>query len=760
MKNGHESRNQHHAVQPYIPRDMPPSPYFSTYREPEPQQEFHLRDYLSVIMKRKKLVTVFLLSVVITTLVLSLMTVPVYQASVVIKIDKRGSNASTFSGLNFSGMGDDYYMTQYEILKSRSLAEKVIRKLDLVSNEKFMPVDGFFDRLLRLPSRIINKSTRYVTAFFAPKDREKAANQSADAASPDIPINVSNALISRLSVLPVKNSQLVRVSFECNNAKLATSVTNAVAAAFIEYDLESRVNADKQAKEFLAQQIKEAESKVNHSENALNSYASRHEIVYLDNGNQSVLTRKLSEISSDLNRLTSERMQKEALLRQIRESGSDNPIILNNPLVQGLTREHANIEAEYFNLSKTFTPDYPKMKNLKSQMDAIQKRIESEKNNIISSLESDYHAAQKKENYLKNAFDSHQKKVLSFQERAIEYETLKREVEVNKELHNSLLKKLSEVSVAAMSTATNIQVVDKAMYPKNPYKPDIPMNFLLSLVFGLFGGIGLAFFVDYFDSTVKDTEDIERSMNLPSLGMIPFQKDLNAETRPLLLNRGASNNLVSEAFRSIGTFLLLSTSSRPPKTILITSANEKEGKTTISLNIASALTESLGKGIIIDADMRRPKIYRSLGVDNKIGLSSFLSGNYELKDDDNVLIKDTPIKGLSVISAGPQPPNPSELLHSERMKELLNALYGMFSFIIIDAPPIMGTPDSVLLSSMVDGTVLVVRAGETSKASLSAVKQTFRHVNAKLLGVVLNGVKKEDLKYGYYSHYFSSYFKE
>jgi uncharacterized protein involved in exopolysaccharide biosynthesis len=249
---------------------------------------------------------------------------------------------------------------------------------------------------------------------------------------------------------------------------------------------------------------------------------------------------------------------------------------LNNPLIQGLSREHANLEAEYSNLSRTFTPDYPKMKNLKSQIDAISTRLEAEKARLIKSLQSDYYAALKREKYLKDSFESLQGKVLSFQERAVQYDTLKREVDVNKELHNSLLQKLNEVGVAAMSKASSIQIVDRAVYPIKPYRPDKSLNFFLSVIFGLMGGIGLAFFVEYFDNTVKDTQDIEKEIRLPSLGMIPLHEKVAAETRPLLVNSVA--NPISEAFRSIGTFLLLSSSTKPPKTVLVTSRVPRKEK--------------------------------------------------------------------------------------------------------------------------------------------------------------------------------------
>jgi capsular exopolysaccharide synthesis family protein len=751
--NKDEIIKKQYGIQPYAQREFPLTPDIR-YQDYAAEENIHLRDYLNVVLQRKWLVFTFFISVVITTTIVSFLMIPVYKSTVTIKIDDHTPSALSIPGFSFAKADKDYYTTQYELLKSRSLAEMVIKNLQLDKNPDFLPAESKFSKA---KDAIFSPITRAASAFMSLFDSDKEKNAAGSSGQEEIPVYLSHALSSRLEVTPVKDSQLLTLSFEANDPELSMNVTNAIADAYIEYDLKSRIDSSKQAKDFLEKQIEDTKKKTEVSESKLNHYASQNEIVFLNEGKQSVLSQKLSEINNGLSAATADRMQKEALYNQIRESGTAIPEILNNSLIQGLSREHASLEAEYSNLSRTFTPDYPKMKNLKSQIDAVSARLEAEKARLVKSLQSDYYASLKREKYLKDSFESLQGKVLSFQERAVEYDTLRREVDVNKELHNSLLQKLNEVGVAAMSKASSIQIVDKAVFPKRPYKPDKSMNFLLSVIFGLMGGIGLAFFVEYFDNTVKDTQEIEKEIRLPSLGMIPHQENIAAETRPLLVGADFANP-VSEAFRSIGTFLLLSSSSKPPKTVLITSPGSQEGKTTICINIAVALTEALGNGIIIDADLRRPRLHNFFKVDNKNGLSKYLSGNIEFDTSDGKLIKPTSLKGISLIPSGPPPPNPSELLYSARMKDLLDALQTLYSFVIIDAPPVMGMPDSILLSSLVDGTVLVVKAGETHKTALAETKRVFNNVNAKLLGVVLNGVKKNDIKYDYYSHYFSSYF--
>jgi capsular exopolysaccharide synthesis family protein len=748
------SPDRQYAIRPYE-RSLPPSPHVG-YAHYEPREEVHLKDYLGVILKKKWIVLSFFISVVVTTIVFTALAVPQYRSTVVLKFYQQSPNVLSFKDIAPSG-GSDYFSTQQEILKSRALAERVIRRLHLDKTKAFIPPKGKLDSMVSMITGPIGDA---IAGLMPSRSRGESEDtrRRAIAYKPEIPVYLSNSLISRLEITPVKNSELVKVSFRSHDPEIAVSVANAVADEYISYDLDSRINAGREAKEFLALQIENAKSKVEESERLLNDYASQNEIIYLDSGKLSVLTRKLSEISSALSEATTDRMQKESIYRQIKESGSNNPVILNNSLIQGLKNHYATLESEYLNMSRTFTPDYPKMKNLKSQLDSIRSSIELEKSNLIKSVESDYKAALKKEEYLKATMAAQKQNVLDFQGKTPQYETLKREVEINKLLHNNLLQRFNEVGVAAVSKATNIQIVDRALYPGRPYKPDKMRNFLLSIFFGLFGGIAVAFLADYFDDSIKDTDEIEKRMHIPSLGMIPFQTELPQGKRPIMPALDFRSP-VAEAFRSISTFIVLSSSVRPPKTILVTSPGEKEGKTTICINIASALAESLGKGIILDADMRRPRLHHVFGLDNRTGLSNCLAGNIEFDGADSALVKPTSFKGLSVITSGPVPLNPSQLLHSTRMKDLIEALHALFNFVIIDAPPLMGMPDSVLLSSMVDGTILVAKAGETPRNAISAAKQIFQNVNGNLLGVVLNGVKKNDLKYGSYSRYYSSYFK-
>jgi succinoglycan biosynthesis transport protein ExoP len=742
-------RGNQYNIQPYAQSDVP-----STYVNYQAPEEVHLRDYLGVIMKRKWVVLTFLLSVVVVTMAITFATTPLYKSTAVLRIGEAQNSSDPLKILQTSQQAD-YYQTQYEILKSDALAEKVIRQLDLEKNPDFRRTDNMLLKAVGRAIDFVVDGASSLISLISVGDHAKAGHRPRT----EMPLYLINSFLSRVDVVPVKNSQLVQVSFSSSSPELSQKVAKAISDAYISLSVESRVDTSKQAKDFLKDQIEFTKTKLENSERKLNNYASRNGVIYLDGDKQSVLVQKLSEITTALSSATNDRMQREALYKQIKESGDDNPAIMNNSLILGLKNQYATLEAEYFNKLRTFTPDYPAMKNVKSQMDAIQNSIQKEKRALVEGITSDYKAAAKKEAYLSGAFEAQKRKILDFQDNATEYQMLKREVDVNQQLQKDLLQKFNEVNIAAMSQATNIQILDIPRYPTQPYKPTKMMNFFMSLVLGLMGGIGLAFLIEYFDYTIKDTREVEKRTSLPSLGMIPFHAHLGSRENRGLAYAGL-NRSVSEAFRSIGTFILLSSSSKPPKTILITSPGEKEGKTTVCINLAQALSEAVGNGILVDADMRRPKLHRAFDLDNKTGLSTYLSGNLSPDTMNGKLIQQIPQKGLSVITAGPIPPNPSKLLYSSRMKELLDILSARYNFVVIDATPVIGMPDGVLLSKLCDGTVLVVRSGETPKNALSMTRQIFSDVNTNLLGVVLNGVKKDDLRFSYHYNYYSSYFED
>jgi capsular exopolysaccharide synthesis family protein len=451
-------------------------------------------------------------------------------------------------------------------------------------------------------------------------------------------------------------------------------------------------------------------------------------------------------------------MAKEALYKQAKDKNSDSlPSILENKLIVDLKQAYIQLEAQYMKLSGTFKPDHPEMVRLKNQMEALQKRMDLEIGRIVGGIRNDYDLSLRRETLLRHAFDQQKARVMEMKERSIQYNILKREADTNKELYKGLLQRMKEAGVSSGLTVSNIQVVDQAEIPTGPYKPNKQLNLLLAAVVGLFLGIGLAFFFEYLDNTVKTPEDVEQLTRLPSFGMVPeisYEKRRRLEketTYPVeLVTHRHPKSILSESYRNIRTSILLSFSEKPPKKIAITSPNPIEGKTTTVINTAIALSQTGAQVLIVDTDMRKPRIHHIFNGENGAGLSNFLSGHANLES----IVKKTEVPNLYYIASGPVPPNPSELLGSNLFKSMMDSLGKRFDHIVLDSPPVLGFADSLILSSTVDGVILVVLGGKTPKETLQRAKEVLHQVNAKILGVVINRV---DLQRGHYGYYYYRY---
>jgi capsular exopolysaccharide synthesis family protein len=721
------------------------------YPQQEQEEEMHLWDYLNVLLRRKWTAITFFLVVVITVTIGTFLMTPIYRGAITIKIDKENPNVLKFKDVyEVDRIEDDYYQTQYKILKSRALAKRVIRSMNLDQNPEFA-----------------GKKAALLKGNIADKAAAEPSEDVSAGAAEEIDSAVVDRYLARLSVEPLPKTRLVKVSFDSPSPELAAQVANTIGKAYIDFTIETRFDATQQANEWLDKQLQDMKAKVEKSEEMLNKYASEQGIIFVgesdatgqkDTHKENIVEKKLEELSTQLVQATSDRIAKEALYREALKGGADSATaVLSNPLIQALKKDYVTMDAEYSQLSKVWKANSPKMVRLKEQMNQTKTKIDDEIARMASSTKKDYEAAVMRENSLRSTLESYKGEALKFNDKMVQYQILQREAETNRELYNSLLQRLKETGVSASMASTNIQILDRAELPRKPSKPKKALNILLAVIVGLFSGVGLAFFVDYLDNTVKNPDDVEKGLSLPSLGLVPDIPDKVENIRRMITLEDKKSPL-SEAYRSIGTYIQFSSAGRPPKTMIVTSAKQGEGKTTTVINTAITMAHSYGRGIIIDTDMRKPQIHRVFDLDNSGGLSAFLSGNIEF--DHGLLIQETKIPNLDVITSGMIPPNPSELLSSARMKDLINGLLPLYSFIILDTPPLLGLSDALILSTLTDGAVMVVRAGETPKNAVTQGKKLLRGVNTKILGVVLNGFRESDLKYSAYSYYNEYYYYE
>ncbi len=727
--NNTQEENKNRALDK--PREYPiaPSSYYAY-----PEEEIHLRDYLQVILRRKWIVITFFIAVVTTVTLGTFIMKPQYKSTVTIKIDKENPNILTFKDVYaVERPEEDYYQTQYKILKSRNLAKRVVRQMKLDSNPEFAR----------------QKNEVQVSSFLK---QDKLLKEDG------IDSSLVDSFIGRIDVSPQQKSRLVNVSFTSYDPELSAKVTDSIAKSFIDLNIESKFEATQQAREWLEKQLEAMKAKVEQAEEKLNEYAAKNEIIFLDkeskgNDSENIITKRLSELSTELTTATSDRIHKEALYNEIKSGDPDSSsLVMGNALIMTLKKDYASLESDYNQNLKVYKPDYPRMVKQKELIDQTKKRIDAETKKVVSSIKKDYEAALKRESYLKTAFEKQKKEALDLNTRSVQYQILKREADTNKELYNGLLQRLKETGISASLTSSNIQILDRAEVPKSPYKPKKTLNILLSLIVGLFGGVGLAFFAEYLDNTIKTPEDVEKRIYMPSLGLVPlYDQKANPKNLPVeYISHLDVKSQLSEAYSSIRTFLLFSTAGKPPKVMMVTSPRREEGKTTTAINTAISLTKSDVRVVLVDADMRRPRLHKVFKVSNTSGLSSFLSGNTEFG---NGMLKKTKIPGLDVLPSGPLPPNPAELLSSYRLRDLIEGLYPLYNFIIFDTPPVLGLADAAITSTQTDGVIMVVRSGQTPKEAAQQAKRILESVNAKVLGVVLNAINQSNLRYGYYSYY-------
>ncbi len=730
---------------------LPPPEYFQPPLQEE--KEVNLRDYWKVIRKRQWIIIAFFLIVVTTTAIATFTMKPVYRGTTTIQINKENPQIVDFKEIfAVNTMDMDYYQTQYKVLESRSLARRVVQSLKLPEHPEFLPKPE--TPFQKWKSSILSSISGLFTSSDSNNDPTESQKESA----------FINRFLAKLKIEPIRNSRLVKIHFDSNFPELSPRVSNALAAAYIQQSLEARFIATQQAKEWLTGQLGDLKAKVERADEALQSFGSRHDIISLEE-KENVTMRRLTELNEALTKAESERMAKEALYKQTKELDFDAlPSILENKLIMDLKQAYIQLEAQYMKFSETFKPEYPEMMRLKQQMQTIQKRLDAEINKIITGIKNDYESNLRKESLLRQAFEKQKTRVQEMQEKSIQYNILKREADTNKELYKGLLQRMKEAGVSAGIMASNIQVVDQAELPTKPYKPNKRLNLLLAAVVGLFLGVGLAFFFEYLDNTVKTPEDVEQLIRLPSFGMVPqisYERQRRLESGksyPVeLITFGHPKSMLSEAYRNIRTSILLSFSEKPPKRIAISSPNPSEGKTTTAINTAIALSQTGAQVIVIDSDMRKPRVHKVFSQENGVGLSNFLSGNAPLES----VIKKSEVPNLCYIPSGPIPPNPSELIGSKLFKSMMESLGERFDHIILDSPPVLGFADTLILSTSMDGVILVALGGKTPRETLQRAKEALLQVNAKILGVVINRVDIQRSDYGgYYYRYHYYYGKE
>jgi capsular exopolysaccharide synthesis family protein len=702
----------------------------------------HLLDYLMIVRKHQWLVLTFLVTVVTLVTIASFKAKPVYVATARVEVDRDTQNGVQFQDFNpYDDYVDTdaYIETQSKILQSETLALQTIKSTDLSRYDEFGGVP-----------------TTVALGQIGPVSRRPA---------------VLGAFEGGLSVRRVPNSRLIEVSFEGTNPQLAAAVVNAHVENFIQSNFRSKYDAITQASGFISAELEELRIKVAKSEDARVNYERENQIWQI-NENQNIDTQRLADLSSAVTQAQEGLAGQEALYRMAISGNVDAlPTAQANPVMQELLRRKSELAAQSADALNVYGPNYPRVQRILDQEKEIDNSLAKARQTIVDIATQDYNTAQKHVALLQADLDKQKAQANDQAEKLVEYHILEHDAQANKQLYDGLLQKLKEASITAGLRSSNIRIVDPALVPTTPARPQKSRNILLSFLVGIVGGVGLAFFREYLDNTVKSPDDIESLAGLPSLAVVPLFPTPNGsrgklsglaeETGPQipprlrveLLSYVQPKSQISEAFRGLRTSLLLSQAEHPPQVILVTSALPQEGKTTAAVNLAVTLAQLGDRTLLLDSDMRKPGVRRALNltVGRETGLSSYLAGVCTL---DEVLIPHPTINNLTALTTGPVPPSPADLLSSHRMREAVAELRRRFKFVVVDSPPIMAATDAVIISSLTDGVILVVRSGDTPKQALTRTHDLLTAVKSRLLGVVLNAVDSSAPDYYYAYRYY------
>ncbi len=724
----------------------PSGPYLVNKNGSEPE-EFSFGAFWRVLMKRRKIVLGTIVALVALSVVGSLIISPRYEATSRVAISRENTGALRLEGE--TGMDDGIeglnyntaLLTQIRVLQSDTLATQVIKQLKLDANPAF--IQGFLDFL---PSMGIGKKN---VAW------EKDAKRRDE---------MVRAFQSHLKVKALPGTGILEVKFTTKNADLSAKVVNTLVKDYIEQNFKTRFETTTQAASWLSEQLDDLRKQVETSQEQLAAYQKEKGILGPDESNN-IITSRLDSLNKQLTSAESERIVKEALYRV---SASGNPEGLPNsiysPVIANLRAQQSALKSEYAQATAKYGDAYPRVIQIKSQIAAVDEGIRQELANIAQKAEIDYRASRQAEEMLRASLDQQKAEANRLNDSAVRYTILKRDAESNRDLYQSLTKKLKEAGLLAGLRSANIRVVDPAEAPGAPSIPNIPLYAALSVVIGLLAGITGAFVWENMDPTISTPSHVELITGMQALGLVPsgsgglklVKKNnpyvsrlaVSADKDPIqMMSLLHPESAIAESYRSLRSFLMLSDKEGPPKVIAVTSPAPQEGKSTTCINFATVLAQQGARVLLVDGDLRQPRVHHAFGLSCTEGLSSVLESSSSFE----AAVRPCPkMPNLMILPAGPKSQYPAELLGSQKFQTLLAQWRKDFDHVVIDTPPALVVTDAVVMASRVDSVLVVARSGQSTRQSLVRVREVLERVGAKIAGVVITDVDTRSVEYNHY----------
>ncbi len=764
--------------------------------DPNAETEVHLLDYWRAVRKRLWLV----ISIVVLVTMLSVIYVArkpdIYQAGARVQVDLENNAALVGKTPYVFGPTNDpvYFNTQLQILVSPGLMRRVVKTLDLEHNPDFFKGNSTQKR----------STWQTVKGMIGFGDTDKPATdaklkdelqlRTVAAATPHEDLAEAKRLapyvggiLSSLKVEPVKETRglyketrLIDISFTHTDPEVASKVVNAIAETYVYNNLEKKGETNTATGDFLQKRIAELQQQIRTDEERLVNYAKNNQIISLD-ANQNTVVERLAGLNKQLLEAENERILAESQYDAAKVPGKATALADADAKQANESESKASdLRQKRAQLLVDATEEAPEVKEIDQQIAELDRQVKEIRNRksttLLTNLETQYRQTLAREQELRKSFEKQRSETLTQNEAAINYRIIQQEIETNKTLLDNLLQRSKENDVIMASKPNNISIVDYAIAPDGPIGPNRARTVFIALFLSLGLGVGLALLLEYLDDTVHSTDEVERLLHLPALAVIPSalgngrrrllggpgalqKRNGSPGDNPELLMNVDGRSPLAESYRHLRTSVLLSTAGRAPRSLLITSSLPGEGKTTTAVNTAVSLAQTGASVVIIDADMRRPRLRSIFGLSDRAGLSSILSS--ELSEAEVLaLVSKEEVTGLHVLTAGPIPPNPAELLGSDQMRRLMATLQSNFKHVVVDSPPVSSFTDGVLISSMVDGVLLVVHGGKSSRHVVKRSRQLLQDVGAKIFGVVLNNVNLQSHDYYYYQRYYGSrYYK-
>ena len=712
------------------------------------QQEVHLSQYWHVIRKRWKVALAILAIVMLGTFLGSYFSQPLYRSMIQIQIERESQNVTVEDIFGIAASDQEFLQTQYVLLKSRGLALRVVEDHKLYSDPEIYPpgIAG------RTPGEIEN-----------------------------IKENLANGLLGAITITPVRNTSLVEIAYVGTSAKSAQKIAEAWGDSFMRMNIAKKLDSVRQASEFLTRQIALVQADLELSRNELQQYGRARGIISVGEGNESVVMQKLTQLNRDVTDVQGLVFEKQAAYNALQRTAPE-AVASSDPMVQRMTDDLSRVQREYSEKRAQYLEGHPVMKQLASQIEKMRSAravaVQQTYGKAVEAARAELAAAAAREASVRSAYNEQRTEAQRLNVDAAQYVDLRMAVDTKQSQLATLQRQLSETEVAARlrgSATSNIHWVDHADLPAGRFNLSMKKNLQNAFPLGVILGFAAIFFLEYMDRSVKTPEELERLTTFASLGVIPsatsmgarvygYATDGHGNTTPRLravdsaargidlLPHTDTRSPISEAYRAFRTSLLLA-SAKSPKVMVVTSSFAREGKTTTSVNLATVLAQMGKPVLLVDADLRRPRLQKVFPGKLGAGLVNYLAANIPLDD----IIQTTEVPNLSIVLSGPTPPNPSELLASERMKHLIEEVREKFAYVIFDSPPVLAVTDAVGLAASADGVILCVHGGQTPRELVQRSSERLRQANVPVLGAILNNLDLNQYGYTYRKSYYDYY---